>query len=97
MCILGGDYTVTYPIMAFLFLSISSILTAVVWATIVLDKATAVILGVIISVIILLQLLMCGFNSLWPGGTVDQRFEHMLNLITKSNIPSYNPLLSSKR
>lgn len=78
MCFIGGDYALSYANSAFVLFAITYGLSMVVWASIVLDEQSAVVLIGISGGLIVVQLLMCGFNDIFPRGTVDMRFENAL-------------------
>lgn len=81
MAVIGGDFSLNYALISFFVFAIGFASTILLWISLVFDKTTAIVMIVVVTAMVVLQLLMCGFNTLWPGGTVDMRFERAMRIL----------------
>ena len=81
MCRLGGSYCLSYCMFAFMAFAVLSLLALGLWASIALPKGTGLAMICAAAMLIIIQLLMVAFNQYWPGGTVDMRFEAIIEFL----------------
>jgi hypothetical protein len=81
MAIIGGDFGLNYALYAFFTFAICFGASIGVWISLVFDSVTATVMLIVCGLLIFLQLMMCGFNQFWPGGTVDMRFEEAIRFL----------------
>ena len=88
-CYIGGDFCLSYALFAFQAFSWAFGITLGLWISISMSTYYCIASILVVAAMIIIQILMCGFNQCWPGGTVDMRFEKVLRFLYPQTTESW--------